>query len=295
VRINTPSWHLTHVASAKYKQPFGSAIKTASMDTPFNYGANYTTTQNVPGILNATNTTVTNAWLMFEVPFSYSDKDLRGAIFAQVTSGTYTLSMTVNPNLFVLSGGDASFAMYQSNSNTAAHLGVLTSCKITVNQNYLDQIPIINGSPVLPPIDLSTMYIMNQSQLGGLVVNTPNGIPYPNSRAILSTTFCYDDNLTLASGKISNIAIQTANTTNLISVDEPMVSLWNRNRMQADFPPGVYYLDHRKRPIQTIQFGNEQLNITPSTVTGSTSALYYALEMLAQINAVTLAGSLAST
>lgn len=295
IRINTPSWHLTHVASAKYKQPYGSAIKTSALDTPFNYGANYPNTQVAPSIINAASNTTNNVFLMFEVPLAYSDRDLRGALFAQVTSGTYTLSLTVNPSLFVLSGSDASFAMYQSNSNTAGHLGSLVSATITINQNYLDQLPIVNGSPVLPPIDISTMYIFNQSQLGGLVNNAPNPIAYPNQRAILSTTLIYDDNNTLAAGKISNLAIQTANTTNLISIDQNILSLWNRNRVNSDFPPGVYYIDHRNRPIQTIQFGNESLVITPSTVTNSSSALFYGLEMLAQINSVVLAGSLAGT
>jgi hypothetical protein len=285
---------LTHVASAKYRQPFGSAIKSAAMDTPFGYGANYTKTQVAPAVVNsvvAANNP--NCFLMFEVPLAYADSDLRGAIFAQVTSGTYTLSLTVNPNLFVTSGADASFAMYKSSS--ASYVGTLASAQITIYQNYLDQLPIISGRPVLPQIDISTMYIMNQSQLGGLVVNAPNPIPYPNQRAILSTTWVYDDNSSLTSGKFSAIQIQTANTTNLVNVDENVVALWNRNRLQSDFPAGVYYLDHRKRPIQTIQFGNESLVLTPNTVTGSSSAIYYALEMLAQINSVVLAGSLAGS
>lgn len=295
IRINTPSWHLTHVASAKYKQPYGSAIRTSAVDTPFNYGANYVNTQTAPLTVTTASNTTNNVFLMFEVPLAYSDKDLRGALFAQVTSGTYTLSLTVNPSLFVLSGSDNSFAMYQSNSNTAGHLGSLYSATITINQNYLDQLPFVGGGYVLPQIDISTMYIFNQSQLGGLVNNAPNPIAYPNQRAILSTTFVYDDNNTIAAGKLSAIQIQTANTTNLISIDQNVMSLWNRNRMQADFPPGVYYIDHRKRPIQTIQFGNESLVLTPSTVTGASSAIYYGLEMLAQINSVVLAGSLAGT
>lgn len=293
VRINTTSWHLSAIASAKYKFPFGAAIKSASTDSPMGFGANYTPQQAPATILQTGSTN--NVHLMYEVPFAYSDRDLRGALFAQVTSGIYSLSLTVNPNLFVLSGADPTFAMYQSNSNTAGHLGSLSSATIIINQNYLGQLPTVNGNLVLPNIDISTMYIMNQSQQGGLLNNSPNPIPYPNQRAILSTTFVYDDNNSASAGKLSAIQIQTANTTNLINYDEPLLSLITRNRLHTDMPAGMYYLDHRNQPIQTLQNGNESLIITPNTVTGASSGIYYCLEMLAQINTVLLAGSLAGT
>lgn len=291
VRINTPSWHLAMVASAKQRTPYGSAIKASAMDSPFGFGANYVKTCTVPATITAA-VAATNCWLMFELPLAYSDNDLRGALYTNVVGATYNLSMTVNPNLCVSSTTDPSFAMYQSSTATAA---TLSSVTIIVNQNYLDQIPVGQNGPVLPALDLATAYIFNQSQLGGLVVNALNPIPYPNYRAILSTTVVYDDNNSINTGKTSNWQLTSANYTSFINTDENMLSLWNRNRLQDDFPPGVYYIDHRDRPIQTIQFGNITLNITPSVVTGAASAFYYALEMLAIINQVTSAGSLAGT
>ena len=290
-RINTPSWHLTAVASAKRKQPFGSAIKTASMDTPFGYGASYTNTIAAPTTITATAAS-NNVFAFFEVPITYSDTDLRGGIYANVVNATYNLQLTVNPSLLLASGVDASFAMYQSSSGVVATLPAFT---VTLFQNYLDQIPIVQGAPVLPALDISTAYLFNQTQFGGLVVNTPNPLPYPNYRDVLSTTVIYDDNSALATGKVTPIQIQTANYTNLINVNEQLVSLWNRNRMQDDFPAGMYYLDHRDRPISTVQFGNMALNLTPTTVTNNASAFYVGYEMLTIINQVTNAGSLAGT
>lgn len=291
VRINTPSWHLTTIASAKRRQPYGSAIKTSATDTPFGYGANYNKTQVAPATIGAVVTTP-NVFLMFELPLAYSDSDLRGALFANIVTATYNLSMTVNPNLCVGNATDPSLSMYQSSSAVAA---TLPSVTIIINQNYLDQLPVGPNGPVLPMLDLATAYILNQSQVSGLVVNAQNPINYPNSRAILSTTVLYDDNSSLQAGKTTNWQLQSANYTAFTNTDENMISLWNRNRLQADFPAGMYYLDHRDKPIQTIQFGNIQLLITPSTVTGAASTFYYGLEMLAIINQVTSAGSLQGT
>ncbi len=290
-RINTPSWHLTAVASAKRKQPFGAAIKASSTDSPFGYGASYTNTIYAPSTITAAPGS-NNVFTFFEIPLTYSDTDLRGGIYANVVNATYNLQLTVNPSLLLATGVDASFAMYQSSTAVVA---TLPSFTVTVFQNYLDQIPVIGGAPVLPALDISTAYLFNSTQFGGLVVNTPNPLPYPNYRDILSTTVLYDDNSALAVGKVSPIQIQTANYTNLINVNEQVVSLWNRNRSMVDFPPGMYYLDHRDRPISTVQFGNMALNLTPTTVTNNNSAFYVGYEMLTIINQVTNAGSLAGT
>jgi|GEM_PF-2962376 len=290
-RINVPSWHLTYVASAKRRQPYGAAIKASALDTPFGFGAAYTNVIFAPATITAA-VASNNVFSMFEVPLTYSDTDLRGGIYANVVNATYNLQLTVNPSLLVGSSADPSFSMYQSSSGVVA---TLPSFTITLFQNYLDQIPVVNGAPVLPALDISTAYLFNQTQFGGLVVNTPNPLPYPNYRDILSTLVIYDDNATLATGKVSPIQIQTANYTNLYNVNEQIVSLWNRNRMEDDFPPGMYYLDHRDRPISTVQFGNMALNLTPTTVTNSSSAFYVGYEMLTIINQVTNAGSLAGT
>lgn len=289
VRINTSGWHLTAIATAKSRGIYGAA--TTATDTPFGYGNNYQNVQSAPALITGT-AAANNVFIMFEVPVTYSDTDLRGAIFANVVNATLNLQLTVNPNLLVASTvTDAIFSMYQSNTATVA---TLTSFTINVYQNYLDQLPVNNGGAILPLFDLSTAYLLNSTSQAGLVANQENPIPYANYRDFLSTTVVYNNSgvLTANGGDISYMAIQAANYTNIIKVDTKIISLWNRLRLQSDFPVGMYYLDHRDKPISTQQYGNMTLAIYPTTVTGSGSQFNLGYESLAIINQVTNAGSL---
>src|SRR5262249_15806830 len=115
-----------------------------------------------------------------EIPLSYTDHDLRGALWANTTSATAQIQLTVNPNMLVASTSDPTLAMYQS---AGAATGTLTTFTITVYQNYLDQIPVDkNNQAILPLIDLSYSYILLNTSMGSLVQNQDNLYPYPNFR-----------------------------------------------------------------------------------------------------------------
>lgn len=290
-RINTAGWHLTAVASAKARMPYGSAI--TATDTPFGYGNNFKKTQAAPATITAA-ANANNIFGMFEVPLAYSDNDLRGAIYANVVNATFNLQLVVNPNLLVASGVDATFAMYQSGSATVS---TLTSFTVTVYQNYLDQVPIGQNGPVLPFYDISVSYLLNNTQFSGLVQNQDNPFPYANFRDFLSTTIIYDNAgvLTPNGTDINYFSITTANYTNVIKYDVNIASLFSRLRLQSDFPPGMYYMDHRAKPISTIQYGNISLNINFNVVTGSTSVIFIGYESLAVQNQVVQAGSIAGS
>jgi hypothetical protein len=65
-----------------------------------------------------------------------------------------------------------------------------------------------------------------------------------------------------------------------------------RTKINGDLPNGVYYLDHRSKPINTLQYGNMQILVTPSSVGSSTgSILYVAYESLALQGAMSQASS----
>lgn len=290
IRINTTGWHLTTIASAKSRQPFGSAIKNASTDTPFGYGNNFTNVQQAPSTLTAASGTV-NAY--FEVPIAYSDHDLRGAIWAGVVNAAWYVQLTVNPGMFVVTGADATLAMYQ---NTDASVMTLGNYTITIYQNYLDQLPIANGQTLLPLLDLATNYIILNTSFSGLTANQQLPIPYPNFRDILSTTVIYDNAGVLNPGTdISLFALQAANLVNIFQFDPTVPALMARQRLQADFPTAMYYFDHRVKPISTVQYGNVALNVTPSAVTGSTSTLLVGFETMGIVNNVINAGSIAGS
>ena len=288
-RINTAGWHLFGVASAKRRRLYGAAYTT---DSPSGYGNNFPQVMAAPATIT-TNPASNNVFCEFEIPMSYTDGDLRGAIYMNVTNATAYLALTVNPNFFVSSTADPTFAVYKSSSAT---LGLLPNITITVYQNHLDQLPISqNGGPVLPLLDLSTAYLLNTTPIGALVNNQDVPIPYANFRDFMSTFAILDNNGTLNTGSDVNYwAIQSANFTNILKLDPQTNAFLARQVFLADPPPGTYYWDHRHKPISTIQYGNMSLILNGVNLNAAAS-LTMGYEQLALINMITQAGSLYGT
>jgi hypothetical protein len=279
-RINTTGWHLHALATARRNGVFGAAY---THDSPVNMGASFSTIKAPASI-----TTAQAIRMFYEVPVAYGDSDLRGAIPASVVNATMNLQLVVNPNLVVGSGGNPTLAMYQS--STAGNLGLFTGVTITVYQVYLDQLP----QGVLPIFDISTAYFLNQTTISGLAVAQQNPISYANHREFLSTMLIYDNNGVLnAASDITRFQLQGANTINFLDVSPFFQTLVMRNKIGNDFPLGSYWFDHRAKPINTMNWGNTQLLVTPSSVSSATgSVLYVGWESFAIVNVVTQAGSL---
>lgn len=294
-RISTTGWHLQAVASAKRRRPYASAAALDEPDSftaptrlsnPFGYG-NTTSVVSLPATISA----ATNFRLFFEVPLAYTDHDLRGSVYGNVTNATMNLQLTVNPQLFTVPGArNVQRGMY----STAGAI-TLTTFTVAVYQNFLDQLPIAQqGGPVLPLLDLSTAYLLNNTAVTGNALNQDNPIPYANFRDFMSTTVIYDDpaefdNTTSA---ITYWALQSANYTNIFKTDAPTNYLISRLCIGDDFPLGMYYFDYRNKPVSTIQYGNMQLLANPATVTDNQSNFLVGFESLALINMITQAGSL---
>lgn len=286
-RINTPGWHLMAVATAKRKRVYGAAFTS---DTPFGYGNNFPKVMAAPATITAAAAT-NNVFAFFEIPMAYTDQDLRGSVYANVTNATMQIQLTVNPSLLVPNTTtDPTLSMYQSSTGVVA---TMPSFTVTVYQNYLDQLPIAqNGGPVLPLLDLSTAYLLNNTPVSGLAANQDNPIPYSNFRDFMSTCLIYDNAGVLGTGDdINNLAITSANFTNIVKFDPYTADLLARLILGDDPPKGMYYFDHRQKPISTIQYGNMQLIVNPITVTAGASFLV-GYESLALINMITQAGSL---
>jgi hypothetical protein len=291
-RINTTGWHLHMLASARRQSVFGAAFTNDSPNfgvhaTPSNFGSNFTVIY-AAGTL----TTVVPVSMYYEIPLAYSDFDLRGAVYASVVSATMNLQLTVNPTFGVASTANPTNAVYIS-STTA--LPLVTSVVITVYQQYLDQLPMGKNGVILPILDLSTAYLLNNTTVTGLVANQDLPIPYANFRNFMSTCLIYDNAGVLNIGTDMNyFALQSANYTNIFKYDPQTSALFTREIMLDDFPKGCYYFDHRRRPISTVQYGNMSLVANPSAVTAGAS-VYLGYEALALINMVTQAGSLYGT
>ena len=298
-RISTTGWHLQAVSSAKRRRPFGAAVALDAPDpfatpgtrqpNPFGYGNN---TDAI--FLPATISAATPFRLYFEVPLAYTDHDLRGAIYGNVTNATMNLQLTVNQNLFTTTGArNVQRGMYSS-----AGAVTLTNFTVTVYQNFLDQLPIAQqGGPVLPLLDLSTAYLLNNTAVSSIVQNQDNPITYANFRDFMSTFVIYDDpaDFTSVTSPITWWSLQSANYTNIFKVDPTTNYVTSRMIIGDDFPLGSYYFDYRNKPVSTIQYGNMQLLANPTTVTDNQSAFLVGYEALALINMITQAGSLYGT
>lgn len=279
-RIQTAGWHMHLLNTAKLGKPFG--VPWQSITSPVAYGANYTDIS-APATLAANASGTVNMY--YYVPLAYSSTDLRGALYANVVNATMNLQLTINTAAFVASG-DATLGVYSGNSGTVGNVTV------TVFQHYLDQIPQTQNGPVLPMMDLQTFYDIKNTNVNGLTVTQDFPIPYANYRSFLSTFFIYDNGGTLNAGTDLNyIALQSANFTQLYKTTPFELALIAQNEIGTDYPSGVYYMNHRNKPINTNQYGNMELVLNPSTVNASAQVLV-GYEAFGQIALMNQAGSL---
>lgn len=293
-RIQTTGWHLNAVNSAKTRQPF------CSVDTltqyPVAYGNNYQT-----DIASAPNTLTTaggTAKMIYWVPLAYSELDLRGAMWANVVNATANLQLTLatSAQACVAATADPTGAVYQFDGTGATF--AITNYNVIVHQVYYDQLPISkDGKPVLPVIDLSTMYMLQNTTLTGLTTGQDFPIPYANFRSFLSTVVIYDNQLNgvyNANGSDINYwTLQTANFTNIFKYQPWFAGIYARQAISADFPKGMSYFDSRAKPINTIQYGNQQLIINPLGTVNAGANLRVGWEMFAITNTLVGAASLA--
>lgn len=288
-RVNTYGAHLFMLASLRRQQPFGAAYVT---DSPVNMGSTWRV-QNAPAAVAGS--TKVPFRIFYEIPLAYSDYDLRGAIYAQVTNAQWRLQMTVNPNFCVGSGTtDNLFACYQS--STAGDVGILSDLAVTVYQHYLDQIPPgAGGMPLLPLMSLAWNYLILNAPQTGILQGNDFPVQYANFRTFLSTMAIFDNAGTFNTGSdVNYTGIQVANQTFLEKLDPYMAALKARLIFGEDAPPGMYVFDHRRWPIVTNQFGNTQFVLNASQVTaGASLQMFY--EMLSVQAQAINAGSLAAS
>jgi hypothetical protein len=285
-RINTTGWHMNALNSAKGHRVFGSANTT---DTKVGYGAgNVANLFLQPTSIAATTTGVVK--MLYKIPLAYSDDDLRGAVYANVVNATMNLQLTINPSPIIVSTSDAVLSVYSG----ATANGSITTASITVYQVYLDQLPVNpQTGPILPVLDLSTIYELKNTALTGATTTQDFPIPYANFRDFLSTTVIYDNGGTLNTGSdVTYVALQSANFTNIFKLDPELIFYYARDEIKDDFPAGMYYISHRRRPLSTIQYGNLQLIFNPAGTVQSGAQFLVGFEAFALVNSLTGAGSL---
>lgn len=310
-RINVGGWYLPYLDTQRRRnQSFSAELATgvpasaaSGVDTPLGLSANFTSNfatsgtntpiMSCPASIAPSTAATIDMW--YYVPVSYTDRDLRGAIYAGVVNSVMNLQCTFNQAAFqVASTADPTFAVFQSSGAVNAITGQTWS--IEVYQDFLDQLPFSNQGPVLPFQDLSWSYLLNSTFLTGMTVGQDFPIPFPNFRNIQSITVGYDNGGSLNGGTdVNYLSLQSANYTNIFKVSPAMASILTRNIIHVDMPKGLYYFDFRRKPLSTVQYGNLNLIVNPSTVTSTLgpSQFIVGFEQLAMQNQVVGAGSLA--
>lgn len=310
-RIQAPGWMIHTVNSMKTRRPFGAAfVRTTGIDTPIDYGSNWTQQISAPAIIPAGDDGTVVMW--YYVPLAYSDQDWRGAVYFNVINATAQLILSFPGNggttqngvtVAVANGADSTLAMYIGDIAGAVTLVTISSATVTVFQEYMDQLPTGQQGIILPPLDVSTIYEIKQTTLTSIVPAQDFPYQYPNYRDILSTVVVFNNAVggnTGAAGArgvgadINYWELLSANFTAIWKKTPGLIALQNRNFLGADPIPGMYYFSYRDKPISTNQYGNMQLVLNAVTA-GAGAYIMVGIEDLALMQTLVQAGSLAAS
>lgn len=311
LRVNTSGAHISMLASAKRRRSYGATYDDNVIGPAGTQIANNRSKiLNVPpaewGVFHAADTIAAGASQLFlaafEVPLAYTDDDLRGAVWANVLNAVQQLTLTFNPQPVTADPNDNTFAVY---SGAAGAAGVITDVKVTVYQEYLDQLPKAQGpqgvTTILPALSLSTVYELKSTVFQNIPANQEFFIPYANQRSFVSTftTFNFDGSSTgrALGGDVNYWALLSANATYIWKMEPQACTLKSREHLMSDLPSGTYYFASRRHNIASLQFGNLQLvlSATNSYVTITPSSYINVMwEAFALQNTLASGASLAS-
>lgn len=278
LRVNTSGLHLTLLAQAKRRRAYGSTVDD-NQQSATNPNFNSKMTRVPPalwGVFQAWETIPAGESLpfraVFELPLSYTDDDLRGAVWANVLNAVQQITLTFNQQAVVATPNDATFAVY---SGAAGAAGSISSVNVTIYQEYLDQLPKATGAggmvtTILPALSLSTVYELKSTIFSSITQNQEFYIPYANQRSFISTFATFNNNGTSGTFTGSDVnywALLAANASYIWKMDPLTVAMKSRDHLSSDLPPGTYYFPSRRRNLATLQFGNLQLTLNANTST----------------------------
>ena len=297
-RINTTGRHLSTINSIRHKRPFCAAYNIGAFEStstaPSKMGDNFVINSAPATIAAGASGTIR---MFYYVPLAYAHDDLRGAVYANVLQATQQLNFTPNPVPVVANGTDSTSALYVGNAAGSVALAVLSSLTLNVYQEYYDQLPVVNGSVLLPPMDLGTIYELKNTSLTAIQANQEFPIPYANLRDFLSVSVTYVNTAATgartAGADINYWALQAANATNIWLKDPSLCAAQLRNHLETDLPLGQYYFPSRMKPIATTQYGNMQIVLNAS-LAGVGAYVLLGFEDFSYLNTIRLGGSLAA-
>ncbi len=278
-RINTNARHLHMVATANKR---GNYLGAFVNDGIARIGNN----MNVQNAQQAANAAFTFRFFV-ELPLSVTPDNFKGAVWANVTGGTWRVAITIANAASAFPGSaatDLSNAAYQSDQ--VANGAILTALNCVFHQDYLYNIPTNpkTGDYILPTLSLAHNYLLISAPYANVVANTDYAIQYTNNRTFLSTMFEYINNGVMNPGTdIAYVGVQIANQLFIRKTDPFMLGAATREMIGGDFPAGVYMVSHREKPILTNNSGNTQLVINATSAVAAFGTAYW--EMISVQNA----------
>jgi len=206
------------------------------------------------------------------------------------------LTLATAAQAIVANTADPTLAIYQG---AGAVAGVtLTNVNIQIYQSYIDQLPQSKNGPILPSVDLNTMYELKNTTFSAIVQSQDFYMSYSNFRHFLSTIAIFDNQSNgvypAAGSDVNYFSFRSANATDLRKADPYTWAAMTRRKLLTDTPVPVYYFDTRNKPIYTTQSGNMSLVLNASLVNAGAN-IPVGWEMLANVSNLLNASSLSSS
>lgn len=204
-----------------------------------------------------------------EIPVAYDENDLRGMIVAQTAVGEAYLTLTINSLLFQSANADA---VYNGAGTTTVVIDPATPVTFDVWQEYAWP----QDFNSIPPLDVSTVYeiLGNLDSSDNLVANSEKQVAVPNLRSVVGYYLGYVNNGVMNPGSDVDRFRVIVNGNNVLTERNVAAQLMvQREFLNSDLRPGMYFFNWRARPVETYMFGNVNIGFTPSNVTGGNTKL----------------------
>lgn len=281
-RVRVPGWYLAFLNTARSGYGYGGVYANG---IPMDYTNNYDVYEGAANLAASASSDISHVYYL---PVSYSSTDLRGAIYAATTGANMSLDVEINRTPFVGATNSVN-AIYSGNAGGGWNGNVT----VTVYQVYIDQIQRDQtGAPIVPMLDLNTAYELKQTSFNGPSANQDFPMAYSDYRSFLSTFAVFDNGGVFNNGTdVNYFSLVSANSTNIWRVTPKIAALDTRNIIMTDAPSGCYYFDSRDIPINTVNFGNMELNLNASSVNANARVLV-GFESFALISQLSGASSL---
>jgi hypothetical protein len=270
-RVQTTGWHLDFLFRAKHRTGASRSLLSSAIIDSGNFGNNFAELVAPTNFAHGSSQPFRMVW---ELPICYSDEDLRGGVFLGTLNSPSQLNITLTQNPFAAAGVDSTLSAWKGAA------GNISNLSLNVYQVFLDQIPRDKANnPILPPLDMSTVYeLKNTTNQTPYQAGQDNPLSYGNLRRFMSTCLIYNDNPAADAGRVGGtdinyFALQSANVTNFWKKFPLQLARESRVLIGTDLPLGCYYVSHRKKPINTVTYGNMQLILNPIDAAANAYAL----------------------